>query len=185
LDPLKHRPGLAQNNVWVYGRIDRSVNRHQVANADELVQLDVVHMPLLSYFRRMQDDEHVVVVGVHLWETVLLHGVLHGHGMKPEHLREHMHCLLVTGGNVHSYETVLTLEQLLQLVDATILDHAVANKTNVHSTHSLSRACTGWRLSSRATPGSLACGFGAGDDYGSVDLAGQSRDGSSEVGVGV
>ena len=47
-----------------------------------------------------------------------------------------MHCLRVTGGDVHPYETVLTtLEQLLQLADATLLDPTVGNKTNVHSTH--------------------------------------------------
>jgi hypothetical protein len=135
LDPLKHRPGLAQGNVWVDGRIDRSM--HQVAEADELVQLDVVHMPELRYLGRMQDDQHVVVVGVHLRETVSLDGVLHGHGTKPEHLRRHMVGLFVTGGNVHPDEAVLTLKQPLQLVDATILDLTVANKTNVRPAYLL------------------------------------------------
>jgi hypothetical protein len=55
--------------------------------------------------------------------------------MKPEYLRKHMLCLLVTGGNVHPDETVLTLEQLPQLVDATLLDLTVRNKADVHSTH--------------------------------------------------
>jgi hypothetical protein len=83
----------------------------------------------------MQDDKHMVVVGVHLWDTVTLHGVLYGQRVKPENLREHLHCLIVPGRNVHPYETVLTLEQLLQLVDATLLDLAVGNKADVHSTH--------------------------------------------------
>ena len=76
----KHRAGLPQGNVWVDGRIDGSMHRHQVAQTDELVQLDVVHMPVLSSFGRMQDDKHVVVVGVHLRDTVTLHGVVHGSG---------------------------------------------------------------------------------------------------------
>jgi hypothetical protein len=46
-------------------------------------------------------------------------------------------------------------------------------------------ATAGRDSASQRLPGSLACGFGAGDDYGSVDVAGQSRDGSSELGVGV
>src|SRR4029453_15734177 len=46
---------------------------------------------------------------------------------------------------VHPYETVLTLEQLLQLVDPTFFDLTVPKKTNVHSTHSLGR--TGWLIS--------------------------------------
>ena len=95
------------------GRIDGSMDRHQVANAYELVQLDVVHVPVLPSFGCMQYDEHMVVVGVNLWNPVSLHRVLHGQGVKPEHLREHMLCLHVTVGNVHPYETVLTLEQLL------------------------------------------------------------------------
>jgi hypothetical protein len=82
----------------------------------------------------------MVVVGVHLWETVSLYGVLHRHGMKPEHLREHMHCVLVTGRNVHPYETVLALEKLRQLLDPALLDLTVGNKTNIHSTHILSPA---------------------------------------------
>jgi hypothetical protein len=82
----------------------------------------------------------MVVVGVHLWETVPLYGVLHRHGMKPEHLRENMHCILVTGRNVHPYKTVLTLEKLRQLDEVTLLDLTVGNKTNIHSTHILSRA---------------------------------------------
>jgi hypothetical protein len=102
-----------------------------------ILKLDVVHMPVLSSFGRMQDDEHVVVVRLHLWDTVSLHGVLHGHGMEPEHLPEHTHRLLVTGGNVHPYETVLSFEQLLQLRYAALLDPTVAKKTNVHWTHIL------------------------------------------------
>ena len=81
-----------------------------MANADELVQLDVVHMPVLSSFRRMQDDKHVVVVGVHLRDTVTLHGVVHGQRVKPEHLREHTHCLIVPGRDVHPKDTVFILE---------------------------------------------------------------------------
>ena len=111
------------------------MHRHQVAQTDELVQLDVVHMPVLSSFGRMQDDKHVVVVGVHLGDTVTLHCVLHGQRVKPEHLREHTYCLIVPGGNVHPKDTVLTLEQFRQLVDATLLHPTVGKKTNVHSTH--------------------------------------------------
>jgi hypothetical protein len=54
------------------------MHRHQVAQTDELIQLDVVHMPVLSSFGRMQDDKHMVVVGVHLRDTVTLHSVPHG-----------------------------------------------------------------------------------------------------------
>ena len=111
LDSLKHRTGLSQGNVWVDGRIDGSMHRHQVAHTDELVQLDVVHMAVLSSFGPMEDDKYVVVVGVHLWDTVTLHGVLHGKRVKPEHLREHTHCLIVPGGDVHPHQTVLALKQ--------------------------------------------------------------------------
>jgi hypothetical protein len=62
------------------------MHRHQVAHAYELVQLDVVHVPVLSSFGRMQDDEHVVLVAMHLSDTVSLHGVVHSKWMKPEHL---------------------------------------------------------------------------------------------------
>ena len=77
----------------------------------------------------------MVVVGVNLWDTVTLHGVLNGHRVKPEHLREHTHCLIVPGGDVHPHETVLTLKQQRQLLDATLLNPTLSNEANVHSTH--------------------------------------------------
>jgi len=108
---------------------------HQVTQADELVQLDVVHMAVLSSFGRMQDDEHVVVVGVHLRHTVSLTGVLYGQRMKPKHLREHVHCLIVTGGDIHPKETVFILEKFRQFFYAALLHPTVDNKANFHSTH--------------------------------------------------
>src|SRR5207342_1888682 len=134
---------------WTAG-FGGSMHRHQVAHTDELVQLDVVHVPVLSPFGRMQDDKHVVVVGVHLWDTVTLHCVLHGHRVKTEHLREHTHCRVVPGGDVHPHETVLALKQQRQLLDATLLNPTLSNEANVHSTHIPQPCCRAVRLGFRA-----------------------------------
>ena len=140
LDSLEHRAGLPQGNVWVDGRIDGPMHRHQVVHTYELVQLDVVHMPVLSSFRRMQDDKDVIVVGVHLRDPITLHGVRHSQWVKPEHIREHTHRLLVPGGDVHPHETVLTLKQLRQLVDATLLNPTLSRRRTSIRPTSLSRA---------------------------------------------
>jgi hypothetical protein len=78
LDPLQRLPGLAQPDIGVDRRVVRAMDGHQVMPADELVQLDVVHMPAPAQLRRVQHDEDVVAVGVQLRHPVALASALDG-----------------------------------------------------------------------------------------------------------
>ncbi|GAA3129846.1 hypothetical protein GCM10010485_80260 [Streptosporangium carneum] len=80
----------------------------------------------------MQDDEHLVWIGVHFGHTVAYDAVLDRHRMKAEHLRQHTHGLLVAAGDVHPDQAVLTLKQRRQFLDGTLLDPFTGDQTNVH-----------------------------------------------------
>src|SRR5690349_10361426 len=79
------------------GRVGRSVHGHHVARPDELVQLDVVHVPGGTQLRRVQHHEDVVGVGVHPRYPVAFDAVADRPGMEAEDLGEDRHGLLVTG----------------------------------------------------------------------------------------
>jgi hypothetical protein len=82
VQPRRHLPGLPGSGGRVDGRVDRTVDRHQVAAADELVDLQVVHVSAAAGLGRVQHHEHGVVVDVHPRQGVALEAVVHGAGVE-------------------------------------------------------------------------------------------------------
>jgi hypothetical protein len=104
LDTQPHRVGLAQRRRLLHRRVHRPVHGHHVVRPDELVEFDVVDVPRGAGLRRMQHDEHVVGVRVHLRHVVALDAVLHRERVEPEHVGEHPHRLGVARRHVHPDE---------------------------------------------------------------------------------
>jgi hypothetical protein len=71
-------PGLAQRQLGVDHRVERPVDRDQVAGSDELVQLQVMDVAALPPLGGVQHHEHVVGIGVHLGHVVALDAVADG-----------------------------------------------------------------------------------------------------------
>ena len=89
LDPPRDRPGLGEGRLEGDGRVERAVHGDHPVGADELVELQVVDVPVRSHLRPVQDDEDVPGVRVHLGHGVAACAVLGGAGMDAEALREH------------------------------------------------------------------------------------------------
>ena len=66
LQPLQHGPGVQERHRGVHRRVERAVHRDQVVRAEELVQLDVVHVTVRADLGGVQHGEHVIVVDVDL-----------------------------------------------------------------------------------------------------------------------
>ncbi|HWS33345.1 MAG TPA: hypothetical protein VN408_11440 [Actinoplanes sp.] len=79
----------------------------QVVPADELVDLQVVHVPAVAGFGCVQDYEHMIGIGVHLRHPVAFGAVLHRKAMKTEDLGEYAYGVGITVRNVHPHEAVV------------------------------------------------------------------------------
>ena len=66
LQPLQHGPGVQKRHLGVHRRVERSVHRNQVVAAEELIQLDIVHMTAHANLGGVQHREHVIVIHVDL-----------------------------------------------------------------------------------------------------------------------
>ncbi len=80
----------------------------------------------------VEDDEHVVGVGVHLGDVVARDAVPYGERMEAEDPRQHADGLLVAGGDVYPDESILALQQRLELLDGTLLNALIGYQANVH-----------------------------------------------------
>jgi hypothetical protein len=126
------RPCFAQRHRRVDGRVDRSVDRHQVVPADDLIELEVVHVAALAALRSVQHDQHVVAVAVHLRHAIALHAVPHRQGMKAEHVQERARAAFVATGDVDPDESGVTPEQCGQFVRGPVLDALIGHQANLH-----------------------------------------------------
>ena len=105
----------------------------QVVAADELVQLDVVHVAARADLRGVQHGEHVVGVDVDFGDVVALDAVAHRDAVKAEHPRQRLDGGVVARRDVDPDDRVLTLQQLRQLVCFMPFDTRVADHENIHS----------------------------------------------------
>ena len=113
-------------------RVGRSVDRHDVALGDELVELHVVDVPAVAAFRGVQHHEHVVGVDVHLGDGGALHAVLHRLRVEPEDVGEHRHGVGVAGGQVDPEDAGVLLQQSRQLVDGRPGDAVIGDPPDLH-----------------------------------------------------
>ena len=104
----------------------------QVVPADELVELDVVHVAALPSLGGVQHDQHVVSVAVHLRHAIALDAVPDRKGMEGEHLRQHARAVVVAVRDVDPDDPAVTAEQFRQLLGRTIFDALLGHQTNVH-----------------------------------------------------
>ena len=119
---MQQRLDLDRRHRRVGRRVDRSVHRDQVVRADELVEFDVVHVAVLAALRRVQHQEQVAGVHVHLRHLVARDAVLDRQRVEAEDLGQHLLGLVVPGGDVHPDQPVVPGQQRRQLVDGVIAD---------------------------------------------------------------
>ena len=87
----------------------------QVIAAEELIQLDIVHVTAGADLGGVQHGEHVIVVHVDLRDVIAFHAVTHRDLMKSEHLGEHPGVLPSTQSNVHPDQRIGLVQELAQL----------------------------------------------------------------------
>ena len=140
LDPLEHFPRLARCNFRVDERVERPVHGDHVVRADELVELDVVHVPASAMLGSVQDEEDVVGIDMHLGNPIAADAVAHGDRMKPEHVGKHSLGRRVAGRDVHPHNASRVLQQRRQLSGRALLDPGSGDHPHVHRTTSPARA---------------------------------------------
>jgi hypothetical protein len=123
---------LAKGDLRGDPRVERPVDGDHETGPDELVELDVVNGPAPPPLGGVEDEEHVVRVGVDLRDLAALLAVSHGQRMEPEHLGEHPDALGVAGGDVHPHEPLSHGDQQVELLDRLPLDPAVGDQPDVH-----------------------------------------------------
>jgi len=93
------------------------VHGDQVVGADELIQLDVVHVPGFACLRRVQDDEDVVGVHVHLGNLVALGAISDRHGVEMEGVGQHVFGRVVPFADVQPNEPGAGTEQAGEILE--------------------------------------------------------------------
>ena len=111
LDPAQDGAGVQEGDLRVDRRVERSMHGDQVVAADELVQLDVVHVTALAGLRCVQHDEHVVGVDVDLGHVVALDAVAHRDRVKTEHADSTLDADVVAHRDVDPDDAVLTFSR--------------------------------------------------------------------------
>ena len=139
-DSRMDRPRLAKRHRRVDRRVDGPVDSHQVVPADDLVELNVVHVAALPALRSVQHDQHVVAVAVDLRHAIALDAVPHRQGMKAEHLQQRARAVFVATGDVDPDEPGVTPEQCCQLVRGPVLDALIGDQANLHLSHLTARS---------------------------------------------
>ena len=124
------------------------MHRHEVVAAEELVQLDVVDVPMLPDLGRVQHREHVVVVDVDLGDVVAGDAVADGEIVKAEGLGQDLGVHPTTDRHVDPEHALVAREQLGELLGSTLLQARVIDQLHVHD-HAPSTSST------RATPWSI------------------------------
>jgi hypothetical protein len=89
LEPPRDGAGLGERGVQGHGRVERAVHGHHPVGTDELVQLQVVDVPVRSLLGPVQHDEYMAGIHVHLGHGVAAGAVLGGAGMDAEPFGEH------------------------------------------------------------------------------------------------
>ena len=112
--------------------VARPVHRHEVAAADELVELEHVDVPALAGQRRVHDDEGVVLVAVHRGDEVPFPTGLHDHRVGMEPVAQDRLGRVVELGDVHPDEPVVALQQGVELRDVVLLEPGVGHPPGVH-----------------------------------------------------
>ena len=113
--PLQYGPGVEERHLGVHRRVERAVHGDQVVTADELIELDVVHVAAGADLGGVQHGEHVIVIHVDLRDVVAFHAVAHRDLVKPEHVGEHPGVLPGHSRNVHPDQRIGLVQERVQL----------------------------------------------------------------------
>ncbi len=107
--------GLDQGDRDVEGRVDGAVHGDQEVVADDLVELEQVHVAGPAEVRGLRGDEDVVLVGVHGRDVVALAAAFDDHRVAPQAGQQRLG-LVVPRGYVDPVEAVVVGEQLDDVV---------------------------------------------------------------------
>jgi Helix-turn-helix domain len=132
-------------------RIERPMDRDQVVRADELVELDIVHVAALADLRCVKNREDVIGLDVNLGHVIALGAVPHCDRVEAEHSRQHIDRLPVTDRDVHPDNGVLTFEQPRELLNLMSFDTCIADKQDIHTLATFD--VTSWRIRGRGRRG--------------------------------
>ena len=143
LEPFGQRVDLDPRGGRVGRHTEWAVHGHQVPVADELVQLDGVNVPRGAGVGRVQDQEHVIGIHMHLRHLVALRAVLDCQRMEREHVAEHAFGRLVPGRDVQPHQAVRPGEQVRCRLDRMLRDPGRTDPSQRHVRASCRSACRG------------------------------------------
>ena len=109
------------------------MDRDQVVLADELVELDIMHMAALADPRCVNNGEHVVAVDVDLGHVIAVDAVPHGDRVEAEDMGQHIHRGLVADRDIYPNNGVLTFEQPWQFRNLMSLDTRITDEQDIHN----------------------------------------------------
>ena len=108
------------------------MDRNEVIRADELVELDVVHVAGLAQVRRVEDHKDVVAINVNLGHVIAFDAVLDCQRMEAEEIGQHLSGPNVAYRDVDPGDRVFTIEEFLELVDRTLFNSALRKQVDIH-----------------------------------------------------
>jgi hypothetical protein len=117
------------------------VHRHEEALADELVELEVVHVSALADLGRVDHHEEVVDVDVNPRHVVALSAVTDRHRVEGELLSQQAFGLGGPDADVEPAEAVSPLKQLTQLVETPAAHAVIVEPAELDVAHESSLRC--------------------------------------------
>ena len=124
---------------------------HQEVLANELIELEIVHMTVRADLRRVHDDEHVVRIDMNAWNVVAVSALGDRHRMEAEVALEKHLCLIAPLRNIEPEEAIGLFSQGRQIW------HQKGAITPGRSTRLAELKAAPWRLADALTSGS-GCG---------------------------
>jgi hypothetical protein len=88
---------------------------HQEVLANELIELEIVHMTVRADLRRVHDDEHVVRIDMNAWNVVAVSALGDRHRMEAEVAFEKHLCLIAPLRNIEPEEAIGLFSQGRQI----------------------------------------------------------------------
>ena len=131
-EPIEHVPRVLEHDLDWHLDGNRTMGRHEIVTADELVELHEVDVAGLSRLGRVEDDEQVIRVSVDLRQVAALQDIPNGQCVEAEAVGQVLGHRLVTRPDIDPDEAVVALEKRRYVGPFARPDPGWRDPANVH-----------------------------------------------------